>query len=411
MEPIRRIIQRLEQLAAFSESPDHLFRPFCSNSAASVNKLIEQWACEDQLSFRLDALANVRLRPSRHLPGRKCLVVASHLDSVIDAGRFDGPLGFLIGYEMLLYYNRNQADLPFNLEVIGFSDEEGVRFQTTYLGSSAVTGAFQNEWFDLEDQDGKTMRQALRRFGCEADHVKNCVIPEEDWLAYYEVHIEQGPVLQEKGLPVGLVSDIYGQIRVSFQLVGKAGHAGTVPMGMRQDALAGLGEFMTRLEAFASGHDGQLVATIGQCSVLPGASNVIPGLVKASIDIRSGNMNLLDQAASDIQRLLVEVANRRQLKADWNLMQRSTPVYCDARLNQILGAAIRERVNVIETLSSGAGHDGVAVSKIAPICMLFVRCRDGISHHPDEFVASEDITKALEVSISFLHKLGTHSYE
>ena len=294
--PAQRIHDRIEALAALSESKDYLFRPFCSGSAAAANEMIREWATADGLSFQLDAMANIRLRTTHHDPEKKTFVVASHLDTVIDAGKYDGPLGFLIAYEMLVACCGQSAEWPFNVEAIGFSDEEGVRFQTTYLGSSAVAGCFETPWLLLEDKQGISMRRALEEFGCDPQKLGSCCIPPDQLLGYYEVHIEQGPVLQEYDLPVGLVSDIYGQIRVAFRVVGKPGHAGTVPMQLRQDALAGFANFVQLMESYALERKESLVATIGQCSVLPGASNVIPGRVEATIDIRSYDMALLEKS-------------------------------------------------------------------------------------------------------------------
>ncbi len=405
MNPASLINLRLEELARCSEDPNFLYRPFCSKSAALANRKIMNWCASDQLVYWLDSLANIRIRSAQHDPNKKTLVVASHLDTVINAGKFDGPLGFLIAYEMLVKFSASAEDWPFNLEVIGFSDEEGVRFQTTYLGSSVVAGTFQSDWLDLPDQSGKTMREALRSFGCTPGYLNDCCIPRDSWLGYYEVHIEQGPVLQERDLSVGLVRDIYGQIRVSFYIEGKAGHAGTVPMDMRQDALCGLSEFVLWLENFAKCRKRELVATIGQCSVLPGASNVIPGRVEATIDLRSFDMSILQAAAGTIRETLLQISSRRDLKAGWREMQRTDPIFCDEKLNAVLGDAIEEHLGTSLALSSGAGHDAVAISQVAPVCMLFVRCRDGISHHPDEYVSPADIEQALEVSLLFLQKL------
>lgn len=404
-----RIHQRLEILASFSENPAFLDRPFCSPSATAANQQIAAWAKEDNLHFQLDELANVRLRTPHFDPEKKTFVAGSHLDSVVNAGKYDGPLGFLVAYEMLAQCVENNINLPFNLEVIGFSDEEGVRYQSTYLGSSAVAGIFSPDWLQRIDKEGITMDNALKKFGCNPEKIAACAIPAEDWLGYYEVHIEQGPVLQEHQLSVGLVKDIYGQIRIAFRMIGFAGHAGTVPMDMRRDALTGLAAFVTQLEAYALLHKKDLVATVGKCIVSPGASNVIPGEIEATIDLRSHDMELLVQSADHIRSLLEATGKQRGLEIEWKEVQRNPPVYCHDQFNQWLGEAIEAETGTVLSLSSGAGHDGVAISKVAPICMLFVRCKDGISHHPSEYCAPEDIEAALKVSVLFLEKLITYS--
>lgn len=392
-------------MASFSEKQGEITRPFGSDSMQLMYKQIDDWAVEDGIDFSVDNLSNIRLRSKKHNPDNKTFVVGSHVDTVVNAGKFDGPLGFLIAYEMLLYCEKTYDDTPFNIEAIGFCDEEGVRFQTTYLGSSAVAGIFQNEWMHCTDNNNITLHKALSDIGCNPEKISDCQISSADWLGYYEVHIEQGPVLQQNNLPVGVVKDIYGQIRVEIKIIGFAGHAGTVPMDMRQDALAGLAEFISKMEEYALTHKKDFVSTVGQCQIYPGASNVVPGLVTATIDMRSHDHDLLTHSAIKINEILNQICKRRNLKNDWIEVQRNAPVYCDFSLNAALEQSVQEYCGQSISLSSGAGHDGVAISKVAPICMLFVRSKNGISHNPEEYSSPEDIKAATEVSFLFIKRL------
>ena len=405
MTAAAKIYRRLDELAGFSENPKYLDRPVCSDSALAVNEEIKKWAQEDAMDYHVDALFNVRLRSPKHDPNKKTFVVASHLDSVVNAGKFDGPLGFLIAYEMLAHSIREDWDLPFNLEAIGFCDEEGVRYQTTYLGSSGVAGIFNKDWLGIKDKNGISLEEALQYCSCSPEELASCAIPKDKWLGYYEVHIEQGPVLEAANVAVGMVSDIYGQIRVSFEIKGEAGHAGTVPMHLRKDALAASAEFILFIENYAKETEGNLVATIGQCEVLPGASNVISGRVKGTIDIRSHDTELLNKAAADLEEALLNISKERKLNHHWNEVQRNAPVYCHEDLNHLLEKSLHEEIGSAIRMSSGAGHDGVAISKVAPISMLFVRSKDGISHNPLEYSSPEDVALALKVSLRYLENL------
>ena len=401
----RRIYRRIDELAGFSEMENGLFRPFCCDSAKALNTRILSWAKEDELLAEVDAMANIRLRHPSFEPEHSVLVIGSHLDSVINAGKFDGPLGFLLAYELLDLWNERSGDLPFNLEAVGFSDEEGVRFRTSYLGSRALTGNFPLEWLSRKDHSGISMRNALNRFDADSLELESASIEPGKFLAYYEVHIEQGPVLQRENLPLAFVSDIYGQSRIDLIFEGKAGHAGTVPMDLRRDALAGFSAFHQAMQIYALKRKKDLVATVGCVEVLPGASNVIPETVRCTLDIRSSRENVLEQALLDIQSMARQKAGAFNLACHWMQVQRNRPVHMDEELNGLLREALSACGWEAKSLPSGAGHDAVVISEVAPVAMLFVRCKDGISHHPSEYVSLEDVRTALEVSQVFIEKL------
>lgn len=400
-----RVLQRLEKMASYSDMENGIYRAFCSDSASRLYKELKQWCKNDNVTSSVDALANLRIRSKNYDPQKPTFIIASHVDSVINAGKYDGPLGFLIAIEILLYAEHHIKDLHFNIEAIGFGDEEGSRFNTTYLGSSAIAGCFQDSWLYRRDGDDITLMESLVAFDRDDVEMDNCRV--DKLIGYYEVHIEQGPVLEQKNLAVGQVSHIYGQTRVNVDIMGHAGHAGTVPMDMRKDAFAGLAEFTTAMESYALAHKEDLVATIGTCQVGPGSTNVIPGHVSFSIDLRSHSLDILSTAEYHIQGVLDEIVKKRGLDYKWTLMQKNKPTYCDEDLNKTLAEAIAVHQSEMLTLPSGAGHDAVMISRVAPVSMLFVRCKDGISHHPSESVMDDDIEKALNVSFTFIEKLNS----
>lgn len=400
-----RVLQRLEKMASFSDMEGGIYRAFCSNSASRLYKELKDWCDQDKLKCSVDALANLRIRSKHHDPNKPTFIIASHVDSVINAGKYDGPLGFLIAIESLLHVEAHIKDLNFNIEAIGFGDEEGSRFNTTYLGSSAIANSFKDEWLYRRDGDGITMMESLVAFDRDDLEMDNCRI--DKVIGYYEVHIEQGPVLEQKNQAVGLVSHIYGQTRINVEIIGHAGHAGTVPMDMRKDAFVGLAEFATAMEKYALDRKEDLVSTIGTCHVGPGSTNVIPGNVSFSIDMRSHSMDILSAGETDIQHILDKIVGERGLQYKWVVLQQNKPTYCDDGLNKILSESIASHQSEVLSLASGAGHDGVMMSRIAPISMLFVRCKDGISHHPAESVTDDDIDKALKVTFTFIEKLNS----
>lgn len=400
-----RICERIEELAAFSELEGALFRPFCSPSAKKVNALVLEWAKADDLIAQEDAIGNIRVQLQVHDPEKANFYMGSHLDSVINAGKYDGPLGFLIAYETLVEIAQQEKELPFNPVVVAFADEEGVRYHTSYLGSKTLTGNFDLNLLEKKDADGISMQEAIRVQGFSPEKIPNAAIDRQKVLGFYEVHIEQGPVLEAKDLAVGLVRDIYGQARIVLEFIGKAGHAGTVPMHLREDALCAFSEFNLAMEAYANTRREKLVATAGICRAKPGASNVIPDHVFCTLDIRSGDEAILQQALEDIQQMSKDIAAKRSVDTKWKNVQTNSPVLCDLDLKKHLREAIEANGLSTLELSSGAGHDAVEMSKVGPVAMLFVRCKEGISHNPAEYCAPDDIHTAFCVSMSFINKL------
>jgi allantoate deiminase len=288
--------------------------------------------------------------------------------------------------------------------VVGFADEEGVRYQTAYLGSRALIGQLTDTDLKRVDAQGVTMSEAIAEFGGDARQLDSCQIARENLIGYAEVHIEQGPVLEQKAHAVGVVTGIAGQTRARVTFKGHAGHAGTTPMELRRDALCGAAEFILECERYAKFQPG-LVTTIGQIAADPNVSNVIPGSCHLTLDLRHQNDPVRASAREGLRNLAIAIGQRRQLEIIWQTVQETASVPCSLELSRLMKqAALRHQTEVID-LPSGAGHDAAVMAKIAPVAMLFVRCRGGVSHHPDEFASGEDIRVALKVLVDFVLSL------
>ena len=399
------VLSRIHDLACISEDTHCVTRTFGSSAFISGCSKVLSWMQEAGLQARIDNIGNVRGRWSSNEPNAHTLVIASHIDTVKNAGKFDGPLGVIIGLDLIAHLQQERITLPFNIELIAFSDEEGVRFHTAYLGSTTVTGKFDTGLLEKKDNAGITLREAIRTIGGDAERLAADAIPPEEWLGYYEIHIEQGPVLYQEHIPVAVVQGIAGQQRVRIKFHGMSGHAGTVPMEMRKDALCAAAEFILAVERFGLQYNDQLVATVGALEVTDAASNVIPGEVTCTLDIRSTDKVLLKKVRRSLKDVAAQICAERQLTADWDIIQKTKPVECDTALSHLLAQAITAAGYNVKDLVSGAGHDAVVVAAVAPVCMLFVRCYKGISHHPDENVEATDIAAAIQISDHFIHRL------
>ena len=400
-----RIMQRIHQLAEISEEVGCVTRTFGTPAFLQGRALVQSWLLAAGLPTRVDSIGNLRARLVSAAPDAKTFVLASHIDTVVNAGKFDGPLGVLMALDLLERLVEEKAELPFHLELIAFSDEEGVRFHTTYLGSRVVAGSFDQALLLRPDAGGITLARTLEEMQADASQLATDALPAADWLGYFEMHIEQGPVLWERRIPVALVTAIAGQRRIELTFTGMAGHAGTVPMNMRQDALTAAAEFVLIAEQFALSHGRGLVATVGKLNIGHSASNVIPGEVTCSLDLRSPDAGHLAVAYNDLKAYVEAIASQRHLGLKWTLVQETAPVACSADLNELLAHAIANAGHEVVALVSGAGHDAVPVSAVAPVAMLFIRCVKGISHHPLEDVELADLAAALEVAERFLVEL------
>ena len=412
LQRAEKIVSRIHELAAVSEVSDGITRRYGTDAFLEGAGKVLRWMQEAGLEARIDAIGNVRglLRVGK--PDAQTLVIASHIDTVPNAGRWDGPLGVLTGLDLLENIIGSKQGLPFHIELIAFCDEEGVRYHTTYLGSKVVAGSFERELLDRKDEEGISLSAAIHGIGGDVAKLREEAMAPGSWLGYFEIHIEQGPVLEEKGIPAGVVKAIAGQIRAEVVFKGVAGHAGTVPMEGRKDALCGAAEFVVELEKLAFEARHELVATVGKLQVLNPASNVVPGEVVCSVDIRSADGQVLSRSHEKIRALCMEIGKRRDIRVDWKVLQVSDPVQCDAEMSALLLSSVREAGYEPLSLVSGAGHDAVPVSAVSPVAMLFVRCAGGISHHPLEHVETADIAAVIAISDKFIQQLiATWKYQ
>jgi allantoate deiminase len=398
-----RIMQRCDALARHSELAGGLTRVFLSPENRAANELVLGWMREAGMQARVDAIGNVAGRYEGAQPGLPCLMLGSHLDTVRNAGRYDGMLGVISAIECVHVLHSRNKRLPFAIEVLGFGDEEGVRFGTTMLGSRAVAGMFDRRNLEIRDSRGITLEQALREFGLAPEKLGEVTRKRGEVLAYAELHIEQGPVLEAEGLPVGVVTAINGFSRLRATLTGMAGHAGTVPMNLRRDALAAAAECVLAVERIGRS-DPELVATVGKIDALPGAINVIPGDVAFTIDVRAPRDDLRQSCVNEIRREVIALCGKRKIRIDIENLQELGVAACAPRLMAQLERAVAAKGIRVRRLPSGAGHDGMALKDLAEICMLFVRCKDGISHNPAESVSEADAGAGAAVLLEFIEK-------
>jgi len=398
----QEIVGRINALATISENPGNLTRIFLTPEHRAAANLIMSWMAEAGMSTHLDAIGNVCGRYEGKRPRLPCLMLGSHYDTVRDAGKWDGPLGLITAISCVADLNRRGRRLPFAIEVVGFADEEGVRFASTLLGSRAIAGTFNESVLATKDGSGKTMRQALIEFGLDPDHIGAAARVRGELLAYIELHIEQGPVLEAHNLPVGVVTAIAGAKRLAVRLTGMAGHAGTVPMALRRDALTGAAECISRIEELCRSDDAGLVGTVGYIHATPGATNVIPGQAHFTMDIRAPTDNHRKRAVSEIVRQIEAIAKRRKLELHLDVTHENRTVPCAPWLKQQVAAAVAAEGHGVFELPSGAGHDGMAMIDIADVAMIFVRCRGGISHHPDEHVDLADADASARVLLRLI---------
>lgn len=400
---------RLDALALVSQEEGRLTRTYLSEAHRQAVDLVSRWMREAGMSVRLDDAATLigRYDPSSgEFAGRRTLLLGSHLDTVRDAGRYDGMLGVVTAIEAVRELAQEQQELPFAIEVLAFGDEEGVRFPRTLTGSRAAAGALAPDDLSACDADGITLADALRNFGCDPDRIAEAARKREDLIGYVELHIEQGRVLEKAGRALGLVSGISGAKRARFVLKGKVGHAGTTAMDDRRDALTCAAEMILAIERRASETDG-LVMTVGTLELAGAGVNVVPGAVGFSLDLRAFDDAIREREYEAVVADCEAIAARRRVSIRAEVFYEETTVPCEQALVATLKKVLAQRgEDDALSLPSMAGHDGLAMARICPIAMLFVRCRDGASHSPDEHVDLEDIAASVEALTGFVRQLG-----
>jgi hydantoinase/carbamoylase family amidase len=395
------LMRQADVLALFSEDAPRVTRTYLSEQHKQAGEYLIGLMRRAGMTAGFDALGNIVGRYEAADPRAPVVVTGSHQDSVRNAGKYDGLFGILTAIACVKDLHERGKRLPYTLEVVGFGDEEGVRFGATLIGSKAMTGSFEPAWLDNVDDKGITMRQALIDFGGNPDGWRDVDRRGRNVVAFVESHIEQGPMLLNEGLPVGVVTAIAGASRLRVTVTGLAGHAGTVPMGSRQDALTAASEMVLFVERYCEARKG-LVGTVGKLSVQPGAINVIPQDVEFTIDVRCGDDAPRREAVAAFQAEFDAIAKRRNVTVNTAPFYAANAAPCDGALQEAFAAAIRAHGLPVRHLPSGAGHDAMVFPEVAPMSMLFVRCgNNGISHHPDEMMTAEDAEIATSVLLHF----------
>lgn len=389
-------------IGTMTEEPGRITRRFLTQPVAKVHAHLRSRMTALGMSVTVDAVGNLRgIWQPAGTSGQR-LILGSHIDTVPDAGAFDGVLGVVLALEWVRI--AQELDLQRPIEVIAFSEEEGVRFSVPFLGSRAVAGTFDLSLLAYQDTDGVRMDDAIRAFGLNPEKIPEAALG-DDALGFVEIHIEQGPVLEAENLPLAVVQGIVGQSRLGFRFSGQANHAGTTPMHLRRDAMAAAAEWMVAVEAAAREEDG-LVATVGKILVQPNAGNVIPGVVELSLDVRHMSDDIRISKVEQLARMAITIAHRRGVEVEWVQKLDQQTVHMDRILSIELAVAVEAAGISGRTMPSGAGHDAMVMATRMPAAMLFLRSPGGISHNPAEAVLEEDVDAALRVGEFFLRQMG-----
>jgi allantoate deiminase len=403
-EQAERVMARCQTLARFSEDSEGTRRTFLSPPMRDCYREISEWLRPLGVSARLDAAGNLRGLYLGETGTTPRLLIGSHVDTVPNAGAFDGILGVALAVALLEGLNGRR--LPFAIEVVGFSEEEGVRFGIPFIGSRALVGRLDSELLDRKDSNGISVRTAIENFGLNVNvnEISQARVS-EDVLGYLEFHIEQGPVLEDLGLPLGIVDAIAGQSRMEFVFTGQANHAGTTPMHLRRDALAGAAEWIGAVEPTARMQPG-LVATVGAIEARPGATNAIAGEVRVSLDVRHGDNDVRDATVLELIRQAEDIANCRELRVEYTTLLDQRAVAMDSSLADQIAVAMSKTGCEPHRMVSGAGHDAMILAEKVPAAMIFLRTPGGVSHHPSEIVLVGDVERAIECGLRLLWQLA-----
>jgi allantoate deiminase len=401
-ERAEEVIARCRKLATFSEDQVGTRRTFLSAPIRDCHREIAHWLEPLGAVVRVDAAGNLRAAYPGAQAGAAKLLIGSHLDTVPNSGAYDGVLGVMLAISLLEALHGRR--LPFGIEVVGFSEEEGVRFGVPFIGSRALVGRLDAELLKVQDSRGLSVKKVIEDFGLNPAEISQASLNSE-YFGYIEFHIEQGPVLEELRLPLASVDSIAGQSRLEFTFHGRSNHAGTTPMHLRRDALAAAAEWITAVENCARSVPG-LVATVGKIEAKPGATNVIAGETRATLDVRHGSDEIRTRAAKDLVERAQDIAERRGLTARWKTLLEQPAVAMDPFLVSEIECAIAETGTTPHRMVSGAGHDAMVLAEKVPAAMIFLRTPGGISHDPAESVTLEDVEKAIECGLHLLDQLA-----
>lgn len=397
--------QRINELTP--ENPQQEL--YGSKAFLEKSNTIASWMKEAGLETRIDNIGNIRGKLKSNTENAKTFVIGSHFDSGAGAEKYDGILGILAGINILEHLKKQQLDIPFNIELIAFAEEEGLRFNYTYLGSKVVAGTFKNKLLELTGNDGESLLQVLHSLHYNPENIQEDAIPSDEFLGYFEIHVEQGGDLEEANIPVGIASSLYGQKRIEIIFSGKEGHAGAIPMKKRQDALAAAAKFIISVEKYARREKRNIVATVGKINVHASASNKIAGSVSCTLDLRGNDELLLNKAYEIINNDCEKICGKRNIYFEWKLIQEIEPVVCNKKLRKLLATSISEKNIPFISLESGAVYDAAIISEVAPVCLLLLRSfSDNKGNlHPEE--EEKNIAEALEISDNFIKQLVSSS--
>ena len=396
------VIARCRKLATFSEDAGGTRRTFLSPPMHDCHREVSSWMKTLDMNVSVDAAGNLRGFYPASSPAAPRILIGSHLDTVPNAGAFDGILGVVLAIGLVKSLDGSQ--LPFAIEVIGFSEEEGVRFGIPFIGSRALVGRVDEELLGRKDERGISVRKAIQDFGLNPNEIPRAAL-RDDVLGYIEFHIEQGPVLEHLGWPLGIVEAIVGQNRLEFTFYGQSNHAGTTPMNLRHDALAAAAEWIVAVESLARRTPG-IVATVGFVEAKPGAMNVIAGEVRTTLDIRHASDGARTEALDELIRLAESIAARRGVSAKWRTLLAQHAVAMDPFLTEQIDHAVQTAGCEPHRMASGAGHDAMILAERVPAAMIFLRTPGGLSHDPAESVHLDDVAKALECGNHLLTQLA-----
>lgn len=393
-------MERCAALAKITEKPGEILRTFLSPEMDEVHQAMRPWMEAAGMAVRVDRAGNLRGVWGDEAAPR--LLIGSHLDTVPDAGAYDGILGVLMGVAVVEACGEGHS--PFAIEVLGFSDEEGTRFGVPFLGSRAAVGELSEELLAHKDTRGISIAEAMRDFVTRSPECTDARLSEKS-ASYLEFHIEQGPVLENKGLALGVVEGLAGQSRSRVEFRGMAAHAGTTPMKLRKDALAGAAEWMVATERLAARAD-NAVATVGQIAAEPGAVNVVPGVVRCSLDVRAADNAVRTALVQSIVEKAHTIASKRGLQVVVTQYHEQAAARFDTKLVEMLERAVEKAGYPTTRITGGAGHDAMIVANHVPTAMMFLRNPGGISHHPEEKVAEDDVVAAIDAAMYFLEELA-----
>lgn len=393
---------KIEEFSKFSDSKDNLGRIFGTTAFIEAGRKLKSYMIDAGLETSVDAIGNVRGRLPSPNPDAKILAIGSHFDTIKNSGKYNGILGILIGIEILKGFREQNLIFPFHIEVIGFSEGEGVRFHSAHLGSKVLAGQFDEQLLLLKDDQGLELRELLKKFSSVYENITKSAIPKEKWLAFVDIHIEPGEKLNEINTPVAIADKISGNKKVDIKFTGKAAHAGSVTMEERKDALAAAARFVLKVEEYAQRDRNEVLATIGRMQVKNAATNIIPSLVTCSLDLRGNNNEKLNEAYQELYIKCERICRKRGVYFDWNLVDEVSPAVCSRSINEQLSRAITASGLQPHLVPSGLASESTVIHSVAPVSMLFVRDSNDVSYNPNEEVTTEDITAALNVTEYFL---------